>query len=254
MIFLNTMFTAQERTHYTAGRVSIPLFFNPYYRPDYDPFVGGVDINLKTGIGTGGGFTDYYFGFEGVRGTDFDDIIHGDKSDNQITGGSGSDFLYGEGGNDVLYSGGGEVFPPSTSENDTLFGGAGGDTLVLNSYLGHLFGGKGNDELQTSGGIKPAIYTGGDGADLFYVGGTAVAPIFTVTDFEQGVDKIATGYIRSQDDIDDLIYFRGGSGGDASAQVAYNYQSPYTGIFQLVFLVTLEGFDQTLTFADFEIA
>ena len=98
---------------------------------------------------------------ENLTGSAHNDILAGDRRDNDIDGGAGDDTLYGGpgGGDDKMFGRAG---------NDKLYGGQGDDTLT---------GGLGDDKL-----------VGGPGADVFVFGpdnGTD-----TVTDFTSGTDKV----------------------------------------------------------------
>ncbi|WP_109796442.1 calcium-binding protein, partial [Minwuia thermotolerans] len=63
----------------------------------------GADINLATGIATDGtGGTDTLSGIERVRGTNFDDTITGDASDNRIRAMGGFDVVDGGLGQDTI--------------------------------------------------------------------------------------------------------------------------------------------------------
>lgn len=96
----------------------------------YSDSTKGVNVNLTTGVGRSGDAEgDTLTNIENLYGSQFNDVLAGDKNDNVISGYDGNDHLYG-------YAG-----------NDTLRGGAGNDML---------FGGRGNDKLY-----------GMDGADLF---------------------------------------------------------------------------------------
>ncbi|MEX0311216.1 MAG: hypothetical protein AB3N17_13340, partial [Tateyamaria sp.] len=77
---------------------------------------------------------------EGVIGTDFNDILRGNATDNLIDGGLGRDFIEGREGNDTLIGG---------ADNDRLFGGDGDDVLQ---------GGLGRDELDGGAGVNTATY------------------------------------------------------------------------------------------------
>ena len=112
---------------------------------------------------------------ENLIGSAHNDILAGDRRDNDIDGGAGNDTLYGGpgGGDDVMAGGLG---------NDRLFGGHGNDTLT---------GGPGDDRL-----------AGGPGADVFVFGPGDQTD--TVTDFSIGTDKIdLTAFgIESVEDLD----------------------------------------------------
>ena len=111
---------------------------------------------------------------ENLIGSAFDDILAGDRRDNDIDGLVGDDTLYGGpgGGDDELSGGPG---------HDRLFGGQGDDTLN---------GGPGNDRLAGGPGDDVFVFGPGDGAD-------------TVTDFSGGTDKLdLTAFeIESVDEI-----------------------------------------------------
>ncbi|MEO1114764.1 MAG: hypothetical protein AAFY05_20620, partial [Pseudomonadota bacterium] len=77
-----------------------------------------------------------------IIGSDFTDLIVGDKGNNIIRAGDGNDFFSGFGGDDTLFG---------EEGNDRVFGHLGNDTLD---------GGEGNDQL-----------TGGEGLDIFIFNG-----------------------------------------------------------------------------------
>ncbi len=107
-------------------------------------------------------------------------IIQGLGGDDTITGSRLDDTLSGDEGNDVLSGGAG---------NDFLSGGNGQDILIGGLGVDRLDGGAGNDRLAGQGGNDQL--TGGAGADLFYFnlnGGQD-----TITDFQNGIDKIVIG-------------------------------------------------------------
>lgn len=98
---------------------------------------------------------------ENLAGSDFADILAGDRRDNVLNGGAGDDTLYGGpgGGDDLMLGGEGD---------DTIFGGQGADTLV---------GGAGSDRLVGGPGADTFVFAPGHGAD-------------TINDFTVGVDGI----------------------------------------------------------------
>lgn len=75
-----------------------------WYRSEvYHGGVGGVDVNLATGIGLDSfGNVDTLINIESVAGTDFDDVLVGDGNDNDFMGFAGSDSFDGGGGNNAV--------------------------------------------------------------------------------------------------------------------------------------------------------
>ncbi|MEM9128299.1 MAG: DUF4214 domain-containing protein [Pseudomonadota bacterium] len=85
----------------------------------YEGSEAGVTINLETGTGSGGHAQgDTILNVENVAGSDHNDTLIGDASDNK---------LWGQSGNDNLQGGAG---------NDTLTGGLGGDSFVFGEGFG----------------------------------------------------------------------------------------------------------------------
>ncbi|MEO0978031.1 MAG: choice-of-anchor I family protein [Pseudomonadota bacterium] len=81
-------------------------------------------------------------GIAKIIGTDFKDLIVGDKQDNVIRGKGGNDLLNGFGGNDKVIGGKG---------NDKLFGGDGNDRVK---------GGQGDDRSDGGDGIDTLVFAG----------------------------------------------------------------------------------------------
>ncbi|WP_026941334.1 calcium-binding protein [Hellea balneolensis] len=87
-------------------------------------------------------------GIENIEGSDGDDDIRGDSSNNVFLGNSGDDLISGRGGNDSIVGGNGD---------DILFGGDGTDNIGGGNDDDIIIGGRGND-----------ILAGGAGDDTFY--------------------------------------------------------------------------------------
>ena len=149
----------------------------------------GVVVSLPGAEATDNwGNTDVLIQVENVNGSALDDTIGGDGVAN---------ILFGLAGNDTITGGGGD---------DTLDGGDGNDSLSASIGNDTLRGGSGNDTL-----------TGGTGSDIFVIG--AGDGNDTVTDFENGIDKIHAGTLATsfagvtvtQDGSDVVVGFGSGS-------------------------------------------
>lgn len=138
---------------------------------------GGSDVGDVISAGAGSDYINGNAGNDTINGGDGSDRIQGGADDDLINGDAGNDTINGNRGNDSINGGDG---------NDSLRGGQGNDTIA---------GGAGNDMLQGDLGVDQL--TGGDGADWFIFGaGTSAigATIDSVTDFQQGTDRIALGF------------------------------------------------------------
>lgn len=144
------------------------------------PFPAGVDSTL---LGTAG-----------------NDTITGDTGNDRVFGRAGNDILAGGSGNDTIFGGRG---------NDTLLGGDGNDSLVGDRNNDLLVGGNGDDQLigvslsaTTFGQGEVDTLTGGEGADIFFLGdstrayydsgtgGLGLADYALITDFSLTTDFI----------------------------------------------------------------
>ena len=141
-----------------------------------------VVVDLRTGIATGGSFTDTIAGVENVIGGSGADLLIGDEKANRLNGYDGRDTIRGGPGPDRLLGG----FLEFSSAADRLYGGSGNDVLrgqngrdFLNGGRGwdRLHGGRGDDLLRSRDGRLDNV-RGGRGHDrarvdrgLDYVGG-----------------------------------------------------------------------------------
>ena len=129
---------------------------------------------------------DIVSGIENVTGTNNDDFIIGDNSDNTLKGAGGADEIYGINGDDFIDGGTGDDFIKGGSGNDEIDGGADDDTLYGEGGEDEIIGGLGDDTVY--GGSENDIIYGDDtartdatgGADTLYGG--------------DGVDTIYAGY------------------------------------------------------------
>ena len=149
---------------------------------DYSASAGAVQIDLGTGVMTGGDAADdaLGFGIDGVIGSAFDDTLVGfDDFDptytNELFGGAGNDSIDGRGGDDLLHGGTGNDTVTGGTGDDTLYGGDGADALFGGDDFDAIYGGAGNDVIDAGGdtdlvqaGAGDDTVLGGDGNDLLY--------------------------------------------------------------------------------------
>ncbi|WP_137702883.1 calcium-binding protein [Marimonas lutisalis] len=105
---------------------------------------------------------------EGVIGTDFDDLLMTDLSNNSLDGGLGNDILRGRKGRDTMTGGDGNDELDGGKGRDRMEAGDGDDTMIGRRGLDNMRGGTGNDTLD--GGTSNDILVGGRGNDVL-IGG-----------------------------------------------------------------------------------
>lgn len=144
---------------------------------DYRYALAGVNVNLQTGLVTGGSGNDTLSGFEHIySGSQWNDVLIGNDADNTIRGGSGgADYIDGGNGYDTWYvdwnTGTGVTASLlSAAQNSALgivmTGDAAGDTVVnierlVASSGDYLYGNSGNERLEGRG-----LLEGFAGADI----------------------------------------------------------------------------------------
>ncbi|RUS60987.1 calcium-binding protein [Pseudorhodobacter sp. E13] len=141
-----------------------------------------------------------------ANGTDGNDILRGNASDNSLNGGAGDDLVFGYRGDDALNGGPGDDLISGGLDDDTLIGGSGDDLLVgaavddsLQGGAGEdlLSGGEGDDTLE--GGADDDFLIGSTGADQLYGGagddvleGISPNPSLSLS---RGLDEIRAEFI-----------------------------------------------------------
>ena len=154
-----------DRDH--AVKIDLSL---PYQKID-----GAVDFTV-----------DSYVSIEGVRGTSYDDELHGNDQDNALFGGAGNDFLTVDGGHDLADGeAGDDTIAYYNGDGAIARGGDGNDTILCVGYSGHVTvdGGAGLDKLvfNTELGYGVTI-------DLSKTGEQLVQPNFYMT--VSGVERV----------------------------------------------------------------
>lgn len=160
---------------------------------------GGDSIDGKGG-------NDHIYGNTGaaVQGAvDGGDLIHGGDGSDYVNGNAGNDTIFGDAGSDRLYGGADDDVIDGGAGNDHLNGNKGNDTLQGGSGDDELLGGQGNDRL--SGGDGFDTLSGNQGNDTFAIGtdghfvtsGADAYRTDIITDFQDGQDSLALGYVPS---------------------------------------------------------
>jgi Ca2+-binding RTX toxin-like protein len=175
-----------------------------------DQIDGGDGDDILTG-GDGGDTVIGGFGNDSMNGNagtdtltggDGNDTMNGGDDADQMHGGIGNDQVRGDGGNDTLAGGDGADTMTGGDGNDAIAGGDGDDTIDGNAGSDTIDGGAGNDIIEVGGGDSA---TGGVGADRFTfthnVNPSTHAAQALVTDFQQGLDKVAlswaSGFVKT---------------------------------------------------------
>jgi Ca2+-binding RTX toxin-like protein len=151
-----------------------------------DILVGGIRTTALSGMG---GDDELRANNLPGRGT----ALYGGGGTDTLTGGEGNDTLDGGKGNDIQDGGAGDDSLISDAGRDTLLGGAGNDTLQFySSYLNDQViadGGVGNDWFQlATSGQRSLTLTGGEGVDryVFWASTYNFDEFYRVTDFLAG--------------------------------------------------------------------
>ena len=169
LIFVDAGTTPAVRAlnHFLGGDAAID-----YVQPDGGFYLTTTEINqIVAGGGTGGEYDQVIEGTasaEQLVGGNDKDLIKGLGGNDQLFGMSGNDTLQGGDGDDYLAGGNGSG---SGSGNDRLEGGAGADTLAGQDGANVLIGGAGNDSYVYGGGQDTIDNTGGGYDGVFFNNG-----------------------------------------------------------------------------------
>lgn len=169
LIFVDAGATPAVRVlnHFLGGNAAID-----YVQPDGGFYLTTTEINqIVAGGGTGGEYDQVIEGTasaEQLVGGNGKDLIKGVGGNDQLFGMSGNDTLQGGDGDDYLAGGNGSG---SGSGNDRLEGGAGADTLAGQDGANVLIGGAGNDSYVYGGGQDTIDNTGGGYDGVFFNNG-----------------------------------------------------------------------------------
>ena len=181
--------------HFLGGDSAID-----YVQPDGGYYLTTTEINqIVAGGGTGGQYDQVIAGTasgEQLVGSAGKDLIQGLAGDDQLFGLGGNDTLQGGDGADYLAGGNGSG---SGSGNDRLEGGAGADTLSGEDGANTLIGGTGDDDYVYGGGQDTIDNTGGGYDGVFFNNGITAQDLTFARDGDDLVVTVAgnaTGFVR----------------------------------------------------------
>ena len=123
----------------------------------------GITANLQNQSSSTG---DVLIEMEDIYATNFDDVLRGNGTGNQIWGRGGADDIRGLGGNDTLRGGNGDDSLQGNNGDDVLYGNGGADFVNAGSGADLILGGSGNDRILGKNGND--TMEGGDGNDTLF--------------------------------------------------------------------------------------
>ncbi|MCF3592769.1 M10 family metallopeptidase C-terminal domain-containing protein [Rhodobacteraceae bacterium LMO-12] len=162
-----------------------------------DDVISGGLGNDTIGAGQGNDVAHGNAGNDGVYGGAGNDALFGDAGDDDIGGSFGNDTIDGGDGNDNIGGGTGrdEISGGAGNDsvgggegNDTIFGGDGDDFLAGGGRDDLIYGDAGNDTI--NGGAGDDVMYGGADADLFVFNNLNAGENDTISDFEDGQDRL----------------------------------------------------------------
>ncbi|WP_049750329.1 calcium-binding protein [Synechococcus sp. CC9311] len=150
------------------------LFSNPINRTVVlaeggDDIVHGTRVMDQVSGGDGHDTVYGWFGDDQIQGGNGNDMLYGQQGNDGILGDNGNDYIDGGEGNDYLDGGTGNDLMFGASGDDRMWGGDGHDSMYAGEGRDILSGGNGNDVLD--GGQGNDVLTGGSGADTFVFSG-----------------------------------------------------------------------------------
>ena len=155
-----------------------------------DTFPYAVDVTY-TDAG-GAEHTESLPDVENLIGSAHNDILAGDRRDNDLDGGAGNDTLYGGpgGGDDVLRGGTGNDRLWGGQGADTLTGGPGDDSLAGGPDADTLNGDAGTDTLDGGAGTDTADYTDSDAAVMVNLSTSSVSGGYATGDILSNIENV----------------------------------------------------------------
>jgi Ca2+-binding RTX toxin-like protein len=128
-----------------------------------------------------------------LKGSYGDDVMYGDAGSDVLLGDRGNDIMFGGSGNDLIIGGIGHDFINGGRGNDVIIAGDGYDAIDGGGGTDEAWGGAGNDTIQFTAAGQYGNFSGGTGADRFFVGGSFSGGV-VIADFNSAEgDTLAFG-------------------------------------------------------------
>ncbi len=171
----------------------------------YFDATSAVNVNLSTGVVSGGSGSDSLASIERVLGSRFNDVLIGSSANQSFLGGFGDDTINGGGGIDTVEYGfvgsgvtvnlasgvaSGGAGNDEISNVENVKGSFFNDRLIGNSVANVISSGRGNDTLNGGAGADTLTTSSGRDVLIFRFGQSLRAASDRVTDFVIGSDKI----------------------------------------------------------------
>lgn len=141
----------------------------------------GVNIDMRSGLASGGAGSDQFRNFELLFGTAFADTFIGHDQGVSFLGGDGNDQITGGAGNDRLEGNGGDDFIDGKDGADSVAYYSASGPVIVNLAAGTASGGLGQDTLVSIEGVVGSVFgdtltgstannllDGADGNDRFF--------------------------------------------------------------------------------------
>jgi Ca2+-binding RTX toxin-like protein len=164
-----------------------------WVQPDGGYMISTTQINQRVAAGETGG--------------DFDSVVTGTSSGEQLVGGSDSNLMQGLAGDDTLFAMGGDDQLEGGAGADQLYGGngsgsgSGNDTLIGGDGNDTLIGEDGDDSLAGGAGNDSYYYKAGQGVDVIDNTGGGSDGVF----FLDGLDRNRLSYHQDGNDLVILV-------------------------------------------------
>ncbi len=204
----NDTFISDTAAHTFDGKAGIDVV-------DYSGSASAVNVNLTTGVGSGGDAQgDGYVAIEVVKGSALADTLASSTNGHSLEGGMGNDiYVVGHSGVSVVeMSGQGDDEVRTALTTFSIAGYANVERLTFTGTTGATLTGNSDDNIIT-GAIGNDTLIGGDGGDQF-IGGDGIDTASYVDSTEAMIFGLDTGWLSGIGHNDTFIDIEGIAGTD----------------------------------------